>query len=88
MKEAVEIFTLVGFFILIFDYFKEVNKILFYISCWICIGMALYHIEMGGGINYANLLIAFLVFMTFNQRRKREKMLQSQTEEQYGKGVK
>jgi len=78
MHPVHEIIVLVCFLIVIFDYFKEVSKNLFYFACWVCITAAMFDPSTGGFTSPANLFIAFLIFMAFNQRRKRE--IKSQAE--------
>jgi hypothetical protein len=72
MNPGTEIIVLICLIIVIFDYFREVGKKTFYFSCWVCIFAALCDPKTGGFTNFGNLIGAFLIFMAFNQRRKRE----------------
>lgn len=76
MKEFIEISILISFLIVIFDYFKEVNKKIFYFSCWICILACLFDPQTRGFTNISNLIFAFLIFMAFRQRKNRENKIQ------------
>lgn len=72
MTEIIGIITLTSFLIVIIDYFKEVNKKLFYTSCWIAITACLFDASTRGFTNPVNLLFAFLILMAFRQRKKKE----------------
>lgn len=72
LPEILKLTVFISFIIVVFDYFKEVEKKIFYFSCWACILAALCDPNTGGFTNFGNLIVAFLFFMAFNQRRKRE----------------
>lgn len=78
MTEIIGIITLTSFLIVIIDYFKEVNDKLFYISCWIAIAACLFDASTRGFTNPVNLLFAFLIFMAFRQRKKKESKSQAE----------
>jgi len=72
MIEIIGLITLTSFFIVIIDYFKEINKTIFYFACWISIAACLFDGSTRGFTNPVNLLFAFLIFMAFRQRKKKE----------------
>lgn len=80
LPEILKLTVFISLIIVIFDYFKEVGKKIFYFSCWACILAALFDSNTGGFTNFGNLIGAFLIFMAFNQRRKREGNKHNETE--------